>query len=123
MLYQRHFNEKDIMEYHCNPDKYFSDEMIDGFDFITLNIRKGDYGDLKTGIYIIPIHKKKSKESGFTEHIHFEYAKPLKPYRIYQKEEIRFRCVKCDKLARVIKRECKRGQFAKECWSCYNGMK
>jgi len=124
MIYLRHFNEADIMEYHTNPDKYFDEEMMEAFDFITMNIRKGSYeGKSVSGVYIIPIHKKKAKESGFTEHLYMDKAKILKPYKIYQKEEIRFRCVKCDRMARVIKNECKRGTKAKECWSCYVGKK
>jgi len=124
MLYLRHFNEADILDYHTNLDKYFDEEMMEAFDFITMNIRKGSYeGKSVSGVYIIPIHKKKAKESGFTEHLYMDKAKILKPYKIYQKEEIRFRCVKCDKMARVIKNECKRGTKAKECWSCYVGKK
>jgi hypothetical protein len=123
MLYLRH-NNATGNEYHTLPSKYFGEEMLERFDFITLNLQKGGCeGVKKTGVYIIPVHKKKALESNFTEHIYYENAEMLKPYKVLLKGVQRFYCVKCDRLARIIKNEYKRPKNAEECWSCFHEIR
>jgi hypothetical protein len=124
MLYIRHLNPKNVVEYYMDVSKYFSDDFIKNYDFITLNIEGKEYKEYgyKTGIYIIPIHKTKCMESNFTEHIYYENAKKLKPYKVIIDGVNRYYCNKCNTLARIIKKEYKRPKGDK-CWSCYLGKK
>jgi hypothetical protein len=62
MLYLKHTTNLPVLSYFTSPNKYFNDEKIEGFDFITLDIPIRHISGLKKGVYIIPIIKKKCEE-------------------------------------------------------------
>lgn len=124
-IYHRHFNEPSVLEYHTSPAlKYFNRNFPYHEDFVIMNLAKGYCnGDEDAGVYLIPIHPTKTLESNFREHLYIEDARRLKPYKVIKDNTPRYYCIKCDKLAKIIKNEYKRPKNADECWSCFHGLK
>lgn len=123
MLYLKHTTNLPVLSYHTSLNKYFNDEKIEGFDFITLNIPVRHISGLKKGVYIIPIIRKKCEESGFREHLKYEDALPLIPYEFFKDDVKRFNCSACLKMAKIIKKEEERNSIkglGKCCKGCYN---
>lgn len=119
-----HTCELPVISYHTAPYLYFNKDMLEDYYFITQTLPYGLInGCSDAGAYIIPIHKTKAEESDYTQHIYYEYMEKLKPYQINKDYKIRFYCVKCDRLAKIIKNEWKRPKNATECWSCFHGKK
>lgn len=101
----------EIVSYHTYIFLYFTEQEIEDYNFITETI--------KGKSYIIPIHKTKCKESNFEEHIYYHLKKELRPFRVRIKNQDRFYCVNCCKLAKIIKKEYKRPYNSNECKACY----
>ncbi len=121
---KKHICELPIISYHISPHLYFKNDMLEGYDFITETLPYGFMNsDSDAGAYIIPIHKTKAEESNYTEHKYYEHMKKLKTYKLIKDNVSRYYCIKCDKLAKIIKNEWKRPKDADECWSCFNGLK
>ena len=123
MLYLRHKNLKSVLSYYLCVNYYFDSDVQDDYDFITMNVKASDCTGLESGVYMIPIHKTKCVESGFTEHIYYNDAVELKPYKIIKDGLERFHCESCGRLAKILKKEWWRPKTSKECKSCYFDMR
>jgi hypothetical protein len=116
----RHTNQPSVLSYYTQPFRYFDEETIDAYKFITENIE---------GVpHIIPIHKTKCEDSNFKEHIYYHLAKKLLRNREMIDGVERYYCISCPrnkdgslKLARIIKNEWKKDKTANKCKSCYWG--
>lgn len=123
-LIERHICEPSVVSYYTSPYLYFNKEMRENYDFITETLPKGFMNECSdAGAYIIPIHKTKAEESGYTQHIYYEYMKMLRPYKILKEGKQRYYCITCKRLAREIKNEVLRPKRANECKSCYMGLR
>jgi hypothetical protein len=122
-LFLRHHCDHPTLSYYTSPYLYFNEEEIEAWDFMTQTLEKNEFGKNKAGSYIVPIHKKKTVESGFTEHIYYHEMKPLRKWQIIHNGERRFYCKSCKKMARIIKNEDIRPMESKECKSCLHNKR
>jgi hypothetical protein len=111
VLKENHTPIGEVMSYFTQPFLYFLKEEINDYNFITDTIKGKNY--------IIPIHKTKSKESNFEEHIYYHLKKELRPFKVRINNQNRFYCINCGKLAKILKKEYRRPLNSDECKSCY----